>query len=84
MIVRILWEPEKTDTKISVLGTIGFDAVYRIVHHPDFVDIPKILETPYIKVPGTKKSFPPYKYEIDMLKNGIFDENIREKIIHQE
>ena len=65
-------------------GTIGFDAIYRIVHHPDFVDIPKILETPYVKVPGTKKSFPPYKYEIDMLKNGIFDENIREKIIHQE
>lgn len=65
-------------------GTIGFDAIYRIVHHPDFMDIPKILETPYIKVPGTKKSFPPYKYEIDMLKNGIFDENIREKIIHQE
>lgn len=65
-------------------GTIGFDAIYRIVHHPDFMDIPKILETPYVKVPGTKKSFPPYKYEIDMLKNGIFDENIREKIIHQE
>ena len=30
-------------------GEIGFDALYDIVHHPDFADVPKILETPYLK-----------------------------------
>ena len=28
-------------------GEIGFDALHTIVHHPDFENIPKILETPY-------------------------------------
>ncbi len=61
-------------------GNIGFDALKTIVFHPDFQDVPKILETPYIKVEGTKKSFPPYKFEIEMLKNGIFDPELKEKI----
>lgn len=44
-------------------GKIGFDALNYIVHHPDFEDVPKILETPYI--PSTvnpKRSYAPYKY----------------------
>lgn len=65
-------------------GTIGFDALHHIVHHPDFMEVPKILETPYIKLEGTKKSFPPYKYEIEMLKNGKFEPNVREKILNQK
>ena len=32
-------------------GSIGFDALNYIVHHPDFEDVPKILETPYIPSP---------------------------------
>ena len=32
-------------------GEIGFDALSYIVHHPDFEQIPKILETPYIPSP---------------------------------
>ena len=63
-------------------GKIGFDALNYIVHHPDFEDVPKILETPYI--PSTvnpKRSYAPYKYEIEMLRRGIFDPNMKEKII---
>lgn len=48
-------------------GEIGFDAIYRIVHHPDFVNIPKILETPYVEVAGSDKKVAPYKEEIAML-----------------
>ena len=51
-------------------GTIGFDALYNIVHHKDFEQVPKILETPYIPDPeNPKKSYPPYKKEIEMLRN---------------
>ena len=63
-------------------GKIGFDALNYIVHHPDFEDVPKILETPYI--PSTvnpKRSYAPYKYEIEMLRKGKFDPHMKEKII---
>lgn len=49
-------------------GYIGFEALHRIVHHPAFEDIPKILETPYR--PGSEdpsKLLPPYKEEIARL-----------------
>ncbi|NLG05020.1 MAG: deoxyribonuclease IV [Clostridia bacterium] len=48
-------------------GTIGFEALKNIVYHPDFINIPKILETPYIESkeqPGIKVA--PYKEEIAM------------------
>ena len=63
-------------------GQIGFDAVNYIVRHPDFENIPKILETPYIPSPeNPKKSYAPYKYEIAMLREGVFDPKLKEKII---
>ncbi len=63
-------------------GEIGFDALSYVVHHPDFTDVPKILETPWIKDPNNpKKSYPPYKYEIQMLKENKFDPDVQEKII---
>lgn len=50
-------------------GEIGFDALHYIVHHPDFMDVPKILETPYIPdAENPKKSYPPYKDEITRLR----------------
>lgn len=65
-------------------GEIGFDALSYIVHHPDFKDIPKILETPWISSPTKdKKSYAPYKYEIEMLKNNSFDAKVQEKIISE-
>ncbi len=49
-------------------GEIGFEALHAIVHHPDFLEIPKILETPYIPDPeDAKKKYPPYKDEISRL-----------------
>lgn len=62
-------------------GEIGFDALNYIVHHKDFGQVPKILETPYIKEDGTKNSYPPYKYEIEMLRKGVFDPQLKEKIL---
>ena len=54
-------------------GEIGFKALSRIVHHPEFENVPKILETPYIPSPlDEKKSLPPYKHEIEMLKANAF------------
>lgn len=50
-------------------GYIGFDAIRNIVYHPDFMHVPKILETPWIPAEdGSKDSFPPYKEEIAMLR----------------
>ncbi len=55
-------------------GEIGFDALHRIVHHPDFADVPKILETPYLPAAdGSKNTFLPYKEEIAMLKRSTSD-----------
>jgi deoxyribonuclease-4 len=50
-------------------GYIGFEALSYVVHHPDFKDVPKILETPYLKDPDDpKKTYPPYKEEIALLR----------------
>ena len=63
-------------------GHIGFDAIHHIVHHKDFMDIPKILETPYIpSAVKEKKSYAPYKYEIRMLKEGIFHPELPAEIL---
>lgn len=59
-------------------GEIGFDKLSYIAHHERLKDVVKILETPYVE----KK--PPYKYEIEMLRNNCFDENVLTKIINHE
>src|SRR5699024_11957278 len=63
-------------------GYIGFDALNYIVHHDTFKDIPKILETPYVGEDKKNKK-PPYKFEIEMLKQQKFDENLKDKILTQ-
>lgn len=63
-------------------GHIGFDAIHRIVYHPDFESIPKILETPYIpSVEDPKKTYAPYKHEIAMLRNQDFNPKLKEEIL---
>lgn len=65
-------------------GTIGFDALIKIANHPDFVNVPKILETPYIKdEEDKKKSYAPYKHEIEMIKRGIFNNNMFSDILKE-
>lgn len=64
-------------------GQIGFDALNYIVHHPDFTNVPKILETPYIpSAIKAKKAYAPYRYEIEMLKKGVFQPQLMEKILN--
>lgn len=50
-------------------GTIGLEAIRYVVHHPAFLHLPKILETPYIPSPeDPEKKIAPYKEEIRMLR----------------
>jgi len=52
-------------------GHIGARALLRVVHHPDFTHIPKILETPYIPDPvNPKHKSAPYKDEISFLRQN--------------
>lgn len=61
-------------------GHIGFDALHYVIFHEEFTDIPKILETPYVGE-DKKNKRPPYKFEIEMIKNGTFDEDLLKKIM---
>ena len=49
-------------------GYIGMDTLKKVVHDERFIDIPKILETPWLSEgESNKKTIPPYKEEIDRL-----------------
>lgn len=49
-------------------GTIGYEALHRVVHDERFLEVPKILETPWLCEEGSaKKTIPPYKEEIARL-----------------
>ncbi|MCT1903898.1 deoxyribonuclease IV [Oceanobacillus sojae] len=61
-------------------GYIGFDALHKVVHHPQLSELPKILETPYVGTDKKNKKAP-YKYEIAMLREGNFQENLKEVIM---
>lgn len=63
-------------------GHIGFDALHYVVHHPQLMDRPKILETPYVGEDKKNKK-PPYKFEIAMLRDGTFDPELLSKILAQ-
>lgn len=60
-------------------GTIGFDSLNYIAHHPQLEAVPKIMETPYVGE-DKKNSFAPYAYEIAMLKNQAFDSKMMDKV----
>lgn len=59
-------------------GEIGFDTLMKFIYDERFKDIPKILETPYVK--SDKKEYAPYKWEIEMIKNKKFDPDLIKKI----
>ncbi|MDL4841522.1 deoxyribonuclease IV [Aquibacillus rhizosphaerae] len=63
-------------------GHIGYDALRYVVHHPQLKDLPKILETPYVGEDKKNKK-PPYKFEIEMLKETEFISNLKDKISAQ-
>lgn len=51
-------------------GTIGFETLLKYVFNERLINIPKILETPFIN------GFAPYKNEINMIKSKKFDKDI--------
>ncbi len=63
-------------------GHIGFDKLHSVVTNQRIADVPKILETPYVTKSDDekKRELPPYKYEITALKDGVFSEDMIEKI----
>lgn len=62
-------------------GTIGFETIHKIVTYEGFEAVPKILESPYVVYDEeNKKSVAPYKYEIEMLRSGVFDPLLIERI----
>ena len=56
-------------------GEIGFDNLMNVIYHSRLDGIPKILETPYID-----KEYPPYKEEIEMIRNKKFNENLLDDV----
>ncbi|WP_019415845.1 deoxyribonuclease IV [Paenisporosarcina sp. TG20] len=52
-------------------GAIGFKGLNKIVHHPQLINVPKILETPYVGLDAKNKK-PPYLHEIEMFKAQEF------------
>jgi deoxyribonuclease-4 len=63
-------------------GHIGFDALNYIVHHPQLMEVPKILETPFVGEDKKNKK-PPYKHEIQMLRNQQFNEKLLHDIMEE-
>ncbi|MCI9233216.1 MAG: deoxyribonuclease IV [Bacilli bacterium] len=63
-------------------GHIGFENLMNIMNHPKLKGIPKILETPYISDTDNckEKIYPPYKFEIEMIKNQKLNHNLIEDI----
>lgn len=64
------------------LGSIGFNNLINVIYNKRISNIPKILETPYVTIDNNSKDkiYPPYKQEIDMIKNKSFDNNLLDKI----
>jgi len=52
-------------------GTLGFDNLINIIYNKRLEQIPKILETPYIN------DLPPYKEEIEMIKDKKFNPKLK-------
>lgn len=63
-------------------GNIGFETLRKVVFHKDFENVPKILETPYVSETEESKerAIAPYKEEIAMLRSGVFDPGLLDKI----
>ena len=64
-------------------GTIGFDNLLKIIYHDKLKEVPKILETPYVAKSEKEKGaqYPPYRFEIQMIRDKKFNENLIEDII---
>ena len=52
-------------------GTLGFDNIINVIYNKRLDNIPKILETPWIG------DYPPYKEEIEMIRNKKFNSKLK-------
>ena len=68
------------------LGTIGFDNLINVIYNKKLENVPKILETPYVTMndDSKEKVYPPYKYEIEMIKNKKQNYNLINDIRKQK
>lgn len=57
-------------------GTIGYDNLINVIYNKRLENIPKILETPYIE------GYPPYKFEIESIRNKKFNSNLTNDVIN--
>lgn len=58
-------------------GSIGFANLMSVIYNKRLENVPKILETPYIN-----KEWPPYKQEIEMIRNKEFNSNLFEDVVN--
>ena len=63
-------------------GYIGFDNLINVIYNERLKELPFILETPYIGDEDDSKEriYPPYKFEIEMIRNKSFDSLFKDKI----
>lgn len=64
------------------IGTIGFDNLLNVIYNKRLENIPFILETPYVCKEDNEKGkiYPPYKFEISMIRNKEFNPSLLEDI----
>lgn len=63
------------------LGNIGFDNLLNVIYNERLKNIPKILETPYVaKSDDKEKVYPPFKWEIKMIRDKKFDDHLLDHI----
>ena len=61
-------------------GSLGFETLNKIVHHPQLQGIPKILETPWVEREDGKK-VAPYRHEIAMFRNNEYNPDLMAAIV---
>lgn len=65
------------------LGTLGFDVLNNVAHHPELTTVPKIMETPLIG-PDRKHGVNPHGYEVAMLKAQKFNPDLEADVLADE
>ena len=63
-------------------GTIGFDTLINVIYNSRLENVVKILETPYTGEDENDEAriYPPYKFEIDMIRSKEFNNNLYDDI----
>ena len=79
---NVHWSYPQTKKEFEALVKIRYNmksVPAKIIYNDKLKGIPKILETPYTSISG-ERIYPPYKHEIEMIKNKTFNEHLIEDI----